>query len=57
MNQKYIKALIEERDAYLAQNLTQRAAEVDAELARVGAKAAPPARRAAKRTVKGRESR
>lgn len=54
---RYIAALIRERDGYLAGGLTWRAEEVEAELARIGAKAAPPVKRAAQRVTKGREKR
>ena len=46
---KYIKALIRERDGYLAGGLTQRAAEVGAELQKYATKAAPPVSRGQKR--------
>lgn len=54
---KYIKALIRERDGYLGSGLSQRAAEVDAELQKYAEKASPPARRATSRVTKGPERR
>lgn len=44
-----IQALLEERRGYETQGLAERVAEVDAELRRLGADAAPPAKRAARR--------
>jgi hypothetical protein len=41
MSDAYIAALLEERRGYLVRGLKDRAAEVDAELARVGHKSAP----------------
>jgi hypothetical protein len=45
----YIAALIEERDGYLASGRKDRAADVDAELSRMGEGGAAPADRAEKR--------
>jgi hypothetical protein len=45
----YIAALIEERDGYLASGKADRAAEVDAELSRMGEGGSAPAARAEKR--------
>jgi hypothetical protein len=45
----YIRALITERDQYLRAGNTDRAAQVTAELRRIGAEAEPPARKAARR--------
>jgi hypothetical protein len=46
----YMQALIEERGFYVARGLTEKVAAVDAELARVGHQAAPPVKRATRRT-------
>lgn len=51
----YIAALINERDGYLRVGQVDRAAEVDAELDRVGHKAKTPAKRATKMDAKARE--
>jgi len=48
----YIAALIYERDGYLRSGQKDRAAEVEAELQRVGFKAKAPAKRATKMTAK-----
>lgn len=48
----YLAALIEERNGYLASGRKDRAAEVDAELARWGEQGEAPAVRAEKRTRK-----
>jgi hypothetical protein len=45
----YIKALLRERDGYLSIGRADRAAEVDAELARNGYKPEPAVERATKR--------
>lgn len=45
----YLAALIEERNGYLASGRNDRAAEVDAELARWGEQGEAPAARAEKR--------
>lgn len=47
--QARITALIEERRGYEQRGLTERVAEVDAELRAYGAEGAAPAKRAAKR--------
>lgn len=44
-----IAALLEERRGYQERGLTDRAAAVDAELARLGAEGKPKAKRAARR--------
>lgn len=49
--QNYIDALIRERAGYEEKKNADGVAAVDAELARVGAKPAAPAKRATKRTV------
>lgn len=51
---EYIAALLRERAGYEQYGHTDRVAEVDAELERVGHKAKPPAQRAAKMTPKDR---
>jgi hypothetical protein len=51
--ENYIRALLEERRGYVLHGLDDRVAEVDAELARVGASAEPPAKRAATRKKQG----
>lgn len=48
----YIAALLKEREGYEKYGLTDRVEEVDAELDRLGHKAKPPAKRAAKMTAK-----
>jgi len=48
-NATYIAGLIRERDMYLANGQDDRAADVTAELARLGAEAKPPRKRASKR--------
>jgi hypothetical protein len=53
----YIAALLRERAGYEQQGKTASVAEVDAELARLGAKAATPAKRATKRVDKPAEKR
>lgn len=45
----YIAGLIHERDSYLAKKDAAGAAEVSAELARIGAETPTPAKRASKR--------
>ncbi len=45
----YIRALLEERGYYIAQDRPEKVAEVDAELARVGHKAEAPVKRATRR--------
>jgi hypothetical protein len=45
----YIQALLVERAGYVQHGLLDRAAEVDAELRRVGHKASAPAKRAERR--------
>lgn len=47
----YISALIRERVGYAAAGKQDRVAAVDAELARMGHRAAPPAARASKRSA------
>ena len=51
--ENYIRALLEERRGYVLHGLVDRVAEVDAELARVGAAAVPPAKRSSKRAEGG----
>lgn len=46
---KYIAGLIHERDSYIAQKNSAAAAEVSAELARIGAETPTPVKRASKR--------
>lgn len=53
----HVAALIRERDGYLAGGREDRAAEVEAELDRLGEKAATAVKRAQRRTPKGKESR
>jgi hypothetical protein len=48
--QSRIAALIREREGYLQRGLTDRAAEVDAALAALGASGRTPAKRATKRS-------
>jgi len=48
---EYLASLIKERDGYLAAGLQDRAAEVAAELARVGHKTKTPAARSTKRAA------
>jgi hypothetical protein len=50
----YIQALLAEREGYEKYGLTDRVAEVDAELDRVGRRSKAPAKRAAKMAPKGR---
>lgn len=45
----YVRALVHERKGYLARGEKDRAAEVDAELRRLGAEAEPVRKTAAKR--------
>lgn len=47
----YIKALLEERRGYVMRSDDAGVAEVDAELARIGAEGKPAAKRAQKRTA------
>lgn len=54
--QAYIAALIREREGYERFGMTDRVADVDAELKRVGHKAKAPARRATKMTAKKAEA-
>lgn len=53
----YIAALIEELRGYEAAGKTDRAEQVRAELNRLGARAATPAKRAQRRVSKAQESR
>ena len=55
--QAYIKALLEERRGYITTGNSEGINAVEAELARVGADAKPPAKRAAKRVTKAKEER
>jgi hypothetical protein len=48
LTKAYLEALLEEKRMH-----PERAAEIDAELARAGASAKPPAKRAAKRSSDG----
>lgn len=47
----HVRALIAERDGYLATGRTDRAAQVEKELRRLGADAVTPAKRATRRVV------
>lgn len=49
LRQEHIAALIRERDGYQTDGNAERAAEVTAELTRLGAEAKPKQKRAAKR--------
>jgi hypothetical protein len=51
----HIAALLRERDGYERYGLTERVAEVDAELSRWGHRAQTPAKRATKMTRKAAE--
>jgi hypothetical protein len=55
--ESYIKALLVERETYEKRDLEDRVAEVDAELARVGAEGKSPAKRATRRVTKPAEER
>lgn len=46
----YIAALLRERDGYEVHGRTEKVAEVNAELKRIGAQGKPPAKRATKLT-------
>lgn len=46
----YIRGLLEEKAGYERSGKTARAAEVEAELVRIGAASAPPQKRASKRS-------
>lgn len=56
-DQAKIAALLEEKRGYVVRGLDDRVAAVDAELGRLGAKGAPPAKRASKRVTKAEASR
>lgn len=51
-----VRALVEERSGYMAQDLQDRVAAVDEELRRLGGQAQTPVLRATKRVVKAPES-
>ena len=57
MQDATIRALLEERRGYETHGNKHGVADVDAELARMGAEAQPKAKRAAKRVTKPAESR